>query len=61
VAVEIFDPSGRRVAEPIDGVLQAGLHEVRVGDADLRLRAGLYLYRIRHVDGTMQGRFVVAR
>jgi putative Ig domain-containing protein/PKD domain-containing protein/calcineurin-like phosphoesterase family protein len=61
VALEIFDTSGRRVAEPIDGVLQAGLHEVRVGDADLRLRAGLYLYRIRHAGGTMQGRFMVAR
>ena len=61
VAVEIFDLTGRRLAKPIDGVLDAGLHQVRLGGSALRLRAGLYLYRIRQRGGTLQGRFVVAR
>ena len=59
VTVEIFDPSGRRMATPVDGVLQAGLHEIRLA-GPLRLRPGLYLYRIRHASGVLQGRFVVA-
>ena len=59
VTVEIFDPSGRRMATPVDGVLQAGLHEIRLA-GPLRLRPGLYLYRIRHSSGVLQGRFVVA-
>ena len=61
VALEIFDTSGRRLAKPIDGVLEAGLHDVRVGGTALRLRAGLYLYRIQYQGGTLQGRFVIAR
>lgn len=61
VTVELFDATGRRMAKPIDGVLEAGSHDVRLGGAEMRLRAGLYLYRIRHESGTMKGRFVVAR
>jgi len=59
VTVEIFDATGRRMARPVDGVLGAGLHEVRL-PGPLRLRPGLYLYRIRHSQGRLQGRFVVA-
>jgi hypothetical protein len=61
VSVEIFDASGRRIATPVNGPLEAGLHQLPLGGTALRLRAGLYLYRIRLDRGTMQGRFVVAR
>ena len=62
VTVEIFDAAGRRLATPFDRrVLEAGAHDVPLNGTSPKLRAGLYLYRIRLEGALLQGRFVVAR
>ena len=52
VTVELFDPSGRRVATLQDGALSPGRH--RLGDAGARVAAGLYFARatVRGPHGT---------
>jgi hypothetical protein len=61
VAVEVFDPAGRRVATLIDGVRDAGAHTVEWSgrdDAGSRVAAGVYFVRMQAADEVRMTRVV---
>jgi len=56
--VELYDVSGRRVRSLIsDANAAAGIHALPLDGA--RLGSGVFFYRIRSVDGSSQGRFLI--
>jgi PKD repeat protein len=63
--IVLYDISGRRVRAVLDEPnAPAGLHQVPVDGRDERgqmLAAGVYFYRIRALEGSSGGRFVVVR
>lgn len=62
VSLDLFDPTGRRVAGILDGVRPAGRHELiwsAVDDAGARLVAGLYFVRFRAAGSTLTRRVVL--
>jgi hypothetical protein len=65
VRIEIFDVQGRRVRVLLDlANMSVGSHQVELDgkdDAGARLRAGVYLYRLRASDRALTGRFLIAR
>lgn len=44
VRLEVFDASGRKLATPLDAILSAGPHDVRIDAAELP--SGVYFYRL---------------
>lgn len=64
VSVDIFDVAGRRVDTIDAGVLSAGDNEIRwtARDRDgLRLRSGVYFYRVTTPGGTMTQKMVLLK
>jgi hypothetical protein len=64
VTVDIFDVAGRRVDTIAAGVLPAGASEIRWtahGRDGLRLRSGVYFYRVTTPAGTMTQKMVLLR
>lgn len=52
VQLSIYDPSGRLVARPVDGMVEAGEHEIELGDhTGSPLQKGVYLAVLRHPEG----------
>jgi hypothetical protein len=58
VELSVYDVAGRMVGQLVHGVLPAGEHTLSWRPS-AGASAGLYLYRLRTPDGTLQGRFVV--
>jgi hypothetical protein len=64
VSLEVFDLGGRRVDQRSYGLVSAGANEVAF--ANPTLGSGLYLYRVRLIDGSgaaqsLSGRMIVVR
>jgi hypothetical protein len=63
--VALYDLAGRMVRRLLDDAdAPTGEHLLAVdgrGGQGERLRAGMYFYRIRAMEGTSGGRFVIAR
>jgi M6 family metalloprotease-like protein len=59
VTLTIFDPLGREVAKPVDGMNQAGEHGVTFNAENLP--AGIYTWRLQFRGATMSDRLVVMR
>ncbi|RKZ20564.1 hypothetical protein DRQ18_06065, partial [bacterium] len=57
VNLRIYDISGRLVAEPIDGVMNAGVHKIR-WDSET---PGVYLYRLEAGERTATGKIILVR
>jgi flagellar hook assembly protein FlgD len=64
LTLSIYDITGRRVAQLIDGVMNAGRHEVPWAGTDDKGRAvasGVYCYRLKTPYGVETRRMVLAR
>jgi hypothetical protein len=64
LTLSIFDISGRRVAQLVDGVMHAGPHEVPWAGTDDKGRAvasGVYCYQLKTPYGVETRRMVLAR
>ncbi|MGA9117176.1 MAG: T9SS type A sorting domain-containing protein [Bacteroidota bacterium] len=59
VRLAVYDVLGRQVALPVDGVLQAGTHEVRFDGSSLA--SGTYFYRLSAGAYSGTGRMILAR
>jgi hypothetical protein len=57
VTLQIFDVTGRLVAEPVNGVSKAGYADLRWQASDQR--AGVYFYRFSAGQATKKGRIVL--
>jgi len=57
VKAEVFDATGRRVAQVFAGRLSAGVHELRFNAP----RAGLYFWKVKAGDRTFQAKTVVVK
>ena len=65
LSVDIYDIAGRQVRSLAnDGQSAAGTHQFPIDGRDgsgRNLAAGMYLYRIRAVEGVSVGHFVIVR
>ena len=60
VTIDLFDPSGRRVASAYrDELMTAGTHTVQISTA--RLHAGMYVCRVIQADFSVARKFAIVR
>jgi hypothetical protein len=59
VELAVFDTQGRRVAELVNGRLEAGTYEMEFDGS--RLPSGVYLYRLQADDFTASGKMVLMK
>ena len=59
VRLEVFDILGRRVAVLVDGMIEAGVHEVTFNASNLA--SGVYLYRLSTADFVQTRQMVLVK